>query len=129
VHAALAMIARRRLVSPFDAAVVVELKKHVGEWAQQGEPVMKLVRMDRLRVNGALEAKDFHPADIKGRPVQVVVSLPNKSEERFTGVIVYVKPMVEGKMFQVRAEIQNRPLNKGWVVYPGMAGEMSIDMK
>ena len=114
------MIKRRRLVAPFDAAVVVELKKHVGEWVQQGEPVMRLVRMDRLRVNGGLDAKDFHPAEIKGRPVQVVVTLPNNREERFSGTIVYVKPMVEGKMFQVRAEIQNRPLNKGWVVYPGM---------
>jgi multidrug efflux pump subunit AcrA (membrane-fusion protein) len=129
LQAAVAMIARRRLVAPFDAAVVVELKKHKGEWVQQGEPVMKLVRMDRLRVNGALDAKDYHLAEIKGRPVQVVVTLPNKREARFTGTIVYVKPIVEGKMFQVRAEIQNQPLDKGWLVYPGMAADMSIDMK
>jgi multidrug efflux pump subunit AcrA (membrane-fusion protein) len=129
LNAAGAMIERRRLVSPFDAAVVVELTRHVGEWVQQGEPVMRLVRMDRLRVNGSLDAKDYHPAEIKGRPVQVVVTLPNRREERFSGTITYVKPLVEGGMFQVRAEIQNRRQNDGWVVYPGMTATMTIDLK
>jgi multidrug resistance efflux pump len=76
LDAAEAMIKRRKLVAPFDA-IVVELTKHRGEWVQAGEPVMRLVRIDRLRVDGMLEAKNYHQADIVGRPVEVVVTLPN----------------------------------------------------
>ena len=41
---------------------------------------MRLVRIDRLHVNGSLDAKKYRPADIEGRPVQVVVSLPDNQE-------------------------------------------------
>jgi multidrug efflux pump subunit AcrA (membrane-fusion protein) len=128
LDAAEAMIKRRKLVAPFDA-IVVELTKHRGEWVQAGEPVMRLVRIDRLRVDGMLEAKNHHQADIVGRPVEVVVTLPDNRKETFTGAIEYVKPMVEGERFQVRAKIQNRKLSSGWAVYPGMNAEMTILLK
>jgi multidrug efflux pump subunit AcrA (membrane-fusion protein) len=128
VDAAEAMIKRRQLIAPFDA-IVVELTRHRGEWVQAGEPVLKLVRVDRLRVDGSLDAKDYHQADIEGRPVVVTVSLPDKRIERFNGTIEYVKPLVEGGMFQVRAKIQNHKLGNGWAVYPGMPAEMTIQLK
>jgi multidrug efflux pump subunit AcrA (membrane-fusion protein) len=129
LKAAKEMIDRRRLIAPFDGAVVVELRKHVGEWVQSGEPVMRLVRMDRLRVDGALNAKDYHPAEIKGRPAEIVVVLLNGRQESFVGTIEYVKPLVEGGLFQVRAKIQNRRQGDGWVVYPGMTAKMTIQLK
>ena len=58
VQAAEANLERRRITAPLDA-VVVELSRHEGEWAQVGDPVMRLVRIDRLRVEGFLNAKDY----------------------------------------------------------------------
>jgi multidrug efflux pump subunit AcrA (membrane-fusion protein) len=121
-------IRRRRITAPFNA-IVVELTGHVGEWVQAGQTVMKLVRVDRLKVNGSLDAKKYRQADIEGRPVQVVVSLPDNQEETFNGKIVYVKPLVEGGEFQVRAEIENRRRGNGWAIYPGMSAKMTIDLK
>jgi multidrug efflux pump subunit AcrA (membrane-fusion protein) len=129
LDAATEMIARRRLIAPFDDAIVVELKRHVGEWVQAGEPVMRLVSMGHLRVAGSLDATKQHPSDIKGRPVEVVVTLPDKRVERFDGTIVYVKPVIEGGMFEVRAEIKNRKQNDDWLVYPGMRADMTIRLK
>ena len=71
-----ANIERRQIVAPswFDReghpldAVVVELNQHVGQWVQIGEPVMRLVRMGRLRVNGVLDAKQYRPSEIQGSP-------------------------------------------------------------
>jgi multidrug efflux pump subunit AcrA (membrane-fusion protein) len=128
VDAAKAMILRRQLVAPFDA-IVVELTRHRGEWVQSGEPVMRLVRIDRLRVDGSVDAKNFHQADILGRPVQVTVTLPGNRRETFAGVVEYVKPMVEGGFFQVRTRINNREVQNGWAVYPGMNAEMVIKLR
>lgn len=128
LRAAEAMIKRRQLIAPFDA-IVVELRRHVGEWVLQGEPVMRLMRIDQLRVDGSLEAKAYHQTDIEGRPVQVTVTLPDNRRETFTGTIDYVKPMVEGGFFQVRAKIKNREVRNGWAVYPGTPAEMIIKLK
>ncbi len=120
---------RRKLTAPLDA-VVVELARHEGEWVQAGEPVMRLVRVDRLRVEGFLNAKDFRASEIQNRPVTVVVALARGGRETLQGRIVYVKPLVEaGGDFLVRAEIQNRKENDAWVLSPGMNAEMTIHLK
>ena len=93
LHAAEANIERRQIVAPcwFDReghpldAVVVELNQHVGQWVQIGEPVMRLVRMDRLRVNGVLDAKQYRPSEIQDRPVEIAVTLPRLGRQTFSG--------------------------------------------
>lgn len=122
-------VERRQLLAPLDA-VVIELTRHEGEWAQKGEPIMRVVRMDRLRVEGFLNAKDFRESDIQGRPVRVVVPLAGGGSEAFQGKIVYVKPTVEaGGEFLVRAEVQNRKENGVWVLRPGVNAEMTIQLR
>ena len=137
-----ANLERRQITAPswFDRegkpsdAVVVELTQHVGQWVQSGEPVMRLVRMDRLRVNGVLDATKFRPSKVQDRPVVVTVVMPHAEgetpqEEKFTGKIVYVKPLVEGGYLQVRAEVQNRKEDGVWVLNPGMNVDMTIQLK
>ena len=52
-------IKRRKIESPLDG-VVVERYHHEGEWAQAGEPVYRIVHMDRLRGRGDAERLGFH---------------------------------------------------------------------
>jgi len=129
LHANKVNLERRKLTAPLDA-VVVELARHEGEWVQAGEPVMRLVRVDRLRVEGFLNAKDFRASEIQNRPVTVVVALARGGRETIQGRIVYVKPLVEaGGDFLVRAEIQNRKENDAWGLSPGMNADMTIHLK
>jgi multidrug efflux pump subunit AcrA (membrane-fusion protein) len=129
VQAAAANLERRRIVAPLDA-VVVELTKHEGEWVQAGDPVMRLVRIDRLRVEGFLNAKDYRLAEIQGRPVSVVVKLARGETQTITGKVVYVKPLIEaGGEFLVRAEVQNIKQNGTWLLSPGLNAEMTIQLK
>ena len=91
---------------------------------------MRLVRVDRLRVEGFLNAKDYRPSEIQGRPCSVVVTLARGQRETFPGKIVYVKPLVEaGGEFLVRAEVQNRQEDGVWVLSPGLNAEMTIQLK
>jgi multidrug efflux pump subunit AcrA (membrane-fusion protein) len=92
---------------------------------------MRLVRVDLLRVEGYLRATQYSQLEIKkGQPVNVVVTLPHQQRETFAGKIVYVKPIVEGGNFLVRAEVENRRSPDGiWVLAPGLSAEMTIQLK
>jgi multidrug efflux pump subunit AcrA (membrane-fusion protein) len=128
LQAAAVNLQRRRVTAPLDG-VVVELSRHEGEWAQAGDPIMRLVRIDRLRVEGFLNVKDFRASQVKDRPVSVVVKFAGQTET-FPGKIVYVKPLVEaGGEFLVRAEVQNRQENGIWLLSPGLNAEMTIQLK
>jgi multidrug efflux pump subunit AcrA (membrane-fusion protein) len=158
LNAAKANVERRRVIAPswFDRAgrpldsVVVELSRHVGEWVQSGEPVLRLVRIDRLRVDGVLDAKEYRPSEIQDRPVLISVTLPRAGHRTladrnptlgdqnqtladkvvtFPGKIVYVKPVIEGGVFQVRAEVENGKQDGVWVLNPGMNVKMTIELK
>jgi multidrug efflux pump subunit AcrA (membrane-fusion protein) len=127
--AAQADLEHRKIVAPLDA-VVVELKRHEGEWAAMGDPVMRLLRIDRLRVEGRLNVKDFRLSDIEGRPVQVTVTLAHGQQEKFSGKIVFVEPIIQhGGDFLVRAEVENRQQGKSWILNAGMKVEMAIQLK
>jgi multidrug efflux pump subunit AcrA (membrane-fusion protein) len=129
LEAAKADVEHRRLIAPLDAEVI-ELSRHVGEWVQAGDPVMRLLRLDKLRVQGLLTAKKYQISDVKDRPVQVTVTLSRGQRQSFPGKIVFVNPLIRvGGEFEVRAEVQNRKEGDSWILSPGLGAEMTIELK
>jgi len=123
VDAADEAMARRQIVSPIDG-VVVTLFHERGEWVNAGEPVAQIVRIDRLRVEGFLNASEFSPADIAEQPVLVEVPLANV---QFAGRVVYISPLVQaGNKYRVRAEVENRTVKGHPLLRPGMTATMTI---
>ena len=121
-------LARRQIVSPIDG-VVVTLFHERGEWVSAGEPVLQVVRVDRLRVEGFLNANEFSPSEIAGRPVTVDVTLTGNKIARFTGQIVFISPLVQaGNKYRVRAEVENRSENGHPILRPGMSATMSVHL-
>ncbi len=130
VEAAGVNIARRRIEAPLDA-LVLKVHQHEGEWVQPGVPVIHLIKLDRVWVEGALRAHEYTPAEVYGRPVTVSVALARGRKETFPGRVVFVKPVIEADdTFLVRAEIANRQEGGGfWLLSPGMPAEMTIQLK
>jgi multidrug efflux pump subunit AcrA (membrane-fusion protein) len=119
----------RRISSVLDGEVV-ELTKHVGEWVQAGDALMRLVRLDKLRIEGSVAAKNYLPSELQDQPVSISVELAHGKKETFTGKVVFVKPVVAtGGEYDVRAEVENRKENGAWVLRPGLVAEMSIQLK
>jgi hypothetical protein len=105
----------------------VTLYKHVGDWVAIGDPVLRMVRMDKLRVEGFVNASKYNPADIQGHAVSVRVELERGRVEEFRGKIVFVSPLVEGAGdYRVFAEVENRMDNNHFVLRPGLNAEMTI---
>lgn len=122
-------IARRKIISPIDGEVVTVLK-HNGEWLQPGEPVMRIVRFDTLRIEGFLNASTYDPSEVAGKPVTVVVELARGRRVQFTGKITYISPLVQaGGEYRVWAEVANRQENGQWLLRPGLNAEMTVQLQ
>jgi macrolide-specific efflux system membrane fusion protein len=119
-------VARRQILSPL-AGVVVTIFHEKGEWVAAGEAVLEVVRVDRLRVEGFVNATEIAPDEISGRPVTVDVQLAGGRAGRFAGKVVFVSPLVQaGGKYRVRAEVENKSENGHPLLRPGMAATMSI---
>lgn len=119
---------RRTLRAPFDG-VVVEMYRQQSEWVQPGEPVLRLIRMDRLRVEGFVSASQYLPEQVDGAPVEITVDLPGAQRQQLSGKISFVNPQVgSNRDYRVWAEVDNLPGSGGypWLLRPGLIVQMRI---
>lgn len=124
------VIARRGITAPISGRVV-EVMKDRGEWVNPGDTVLKLLRLDTLKVEGYVSAAEFSAAQIDHKPVTVRVRVANSQVEEFEGKIVYVDSRIKSDgRYLIYAEVVNRrnPAGTHWLLQPGSAAEMSIDV-
>jgi macrolide-specific efflux system membrane fusion protein len=124
-------LARRTLQAPFDG-VIVQLYRQQSEWVRGGDPVLRIVRMDRLRAEGFLNADEYAPAEVVGAKVTITVSLAGEQKATFQSTISHVSPLVEASGdYRIWAEVDNPP-GRGeypWLLRPGSEAEMLIQLK
>ena len=119
-------LARREIISPVDGEVVTVFHERQ-EWVNAGEPVVQVVRMDRLRVEGFVLSSEVNVGEIAGGNVVVDVQLARGRQERFAGKVVFISPIVtSGGKYRVRAEVENRREQNQWLLRPGMSALMTI---
>lgn len=120
-------IERRLIKAPLDG-IVVQVFPHQGEWMQPGDPLARVVRTDKLRVEGFVDASKWGPDKVRNRPVTVTVMLDNGPQE-FAGRITFVSPLVESGDFRVFAEVENRQVEGEWLLQAGQTVAMTIHSK
>lgn len=121
-------VKHHHIESPLDG-VVVQMYRRVGEWVSPGDPIMKVVYMDKLRVEGFVNADQFTPDELEGKTVEIVLHLPRDRTEKFAGVVSYVSSQVEASgEFRVWCEVENRQHNGHWILRPGQFAEMVIKL-
>jgi macrolide-specific efflux system membrane fusion protein len=129
VQAADESILRRRIVAPFQGTVF-DVYKQENEWVDMGEPVLRVVRLDRLRIDGFLDCSQVDPAEVADRPATVEVELARGRKARFPGRVVFVSPMVQaGNRCRIRAEVENRQENGHWLLRAGMSVDLVVDLQ
>jgi multidrug efflux pump subunit AcrA (membrane-fusion protein) len=122
-------VERRRITAPIDG-LVVEVFKRPGEWVQAGEHVLRVVRMNRLRVEGFVDSAKLGDEELVDRPVKVLVHRQRGTTEEFTGKITFVNPLIEASgNYRVWAEVENRQQDGRWLLRPGMEARMTIELK
>lgn len=113
---------RRALISPI-TGMVVQVNLHQGEWVPAGKATVRVLRVDRLRVEGFVPSKKA-TGDLVGRRATLSVDLGGKTGSDFEGTVVFVSPEVNPVNGQVRvwAEVDNKKL----VLRPGVRGNLTI---
>jgi multidrug efflux pump subunit AcrA (membrane-fusion protein) len=89
----------------------------------------RVVRPDKLKVEGYVDAAKWDPEQIRDRPVTVEVVLAGDRRETFTGRMVFVSPLDEsGGDYRVVAEVENRRAepSKQWLLRPGKTARMTV---
>jgi len=128
VDAANNAIERREIKAPIDGTVV-QVFPHEGEWMQPGDPLARVVRTDRLRVEGYVDSARWDPESVRDRPVTVTAVFANERTETFAGRIVFTSPLVDsGGDYRVWAEVENRRVEGTgqWLLRAGQSATMTI---
>lgn len=116
----------RTILAPFDGEVV-NTYRHQSEWVNPGDPIMKLVRFDRLHVEGNAYASQIDRGELLGKPVIVKVARARGREVTVTGKVVYVEQTVQADgSYRVRAEVKNEREGNSWLIQPGLQARMTV---
>jgi macrolide-specific efflux system membrane fusion protein len=115
-------VQRHRIVAPL-SGMVVKLYRHRGEWVEPGDKVLRIVRLDRLRAEGFVDASGLR-GTLAGRQATVTVDLPGQPKTRFPGTVTFVNPEIDpvNGQFRIWVEIEN----PGLKLQPGMRAEMTV---
>ena len=123
------MIKRRKVLAPPYEGVVNEIYRKIGEWVNPGDPIMHVVRLSQLRVEGFVSVADYSQHEIRGARVTVDVFLERGRKEQALGRVTFVSPTVEADgSFRVRAEIENPTVGDFFLFSPGQPAEMTIHL-
>lgn len=116
-------VQKRKVIAPISGMVVQIMTKN-GEWVRPGETVLRLLKLDRLRAEGLVNASRLQGRNLKNRPVLLIVNPGTKQEIEFRGKIAFVSPEINPVNNQTRvwAEIENPDLK----LKPGMRASLII---
>jgi multidrug efflux pump subunit AcrA (membrane-fusion protein) len=122
----------RDIHSPIDG-VVVEVYVEEGEWVRPGDPVFRIINLDKLRVQANLNAAECDPKSVRGREVLVTTTLVDDNggsrEVSLPGRVVFVNPEIKsGGRFSVWAEVANQQANGDYILWPGTKASMTVDL-
>lgn len=114
-------VERRQILAPI-AGMVVQWKRHKGDWLEPGTPVVRIVRLNKLRAEGFAPATRLTLADV-GRSVMLTVDQADQSAD-LPGALTFVSPEVDPVNGQVRfwAEIDNPQTT----LRPGQNGTLAL---
>ena len=121
-------IKKRQIIAPFGGYIEARIAQ-LGEWVQPGSPIAKLVQLDKLRVEGDIDALRYPGQVVRGTPVQVLVYREANSDNAIslTGKIDFVSSEIDlNNRKHVWVEIQNQKSGDDWVIKPGMRAEIIV---
>ena len=120
-------LTRRKLPAPTTGFIEARIAQ-LGEWVQPGTPIATLIQMDRLRVEGDIDALRHKNQVRRGTPVLVTIHSESENAIQINGKLGYVSMEIDlNNRHRVWVEIENyRNDDKDWAIKPGMRAEIVI---
>lgn len=116
----------RTIRAPFEGEVV-KTNIYESEWVNPGDPILKLMRLDTLYVEGFVRADQFDRSEVYGKPVTVEVTKARGRKATVEGRIVHADQILQHTgVYTVRAEVTNQKNQGSWLLQPGGVATMTI---
>ena len=112
----------RHAIGSTAQAIVVSVEKHAGEWVDPSTKMLELMSIDRLRVEGFVDANDALELK-KGQTTNVIIMVA-KIPQNLPGKVVFVSPIANPANGQIRIFIELE--NQGARFRPGMTVAATI---
>jgi len=127
MEAAQMVIDKCNATSPIDG-IVVQKYRQEGEWVRPGDPLMRVIGLKRLKVEGSLLGDQFTPGMVRGKRVTVVCRLPS-GPETFEGTVTFASPEIDATgQFDFTAEVENRQSGGEWLLLPGKIASITVHL-
>lgn len=128
VTAANKAIERHIIRSPIGGNVF-EVYQPAGSWVNAGDKVLRVIRMNTLRVQGFVDAGSYDRHQVSGKKVTVTVTLARGRKVELEGTVSYVGlDEHAGNRFMVWADVENQSQNGQWILVPNDEVTMKIHL-
>ncbi|MCY2986129.1 MAG: HlyD family efflux transporter periplasmic adaptor subunit [Planctomycetota bacterium] len=118
-------VERLTMRSPI-AGTVTRIDHRAGEWVQSGTTVVKIIRLDEVRIDCFVNIDQLDPSSLVGKSIKVL-SKRGPNELIFSGRITSYDPDVTGAgQVRVHATVQNQKQGDHWMLLPGMSVSMQL---
>jgi multidrug resistance efflux pump len=126
-------LSRRQIVAPF-AGFIESRVAQLGEWVQAGSPIIQLIQLDKLRVEGDIDALQNPGQITRGTPAKVMIYANTKRSEgesadaiRLDAKVGFVSSEIDlNHRYRIWVEIDNRQIGEDWVFKPGMEADIVV---
>jgi multidrug efflux pump subunit AcrA (membrane-fusion protein) len=126
-------LSRRRVLAPFGGYIESRIAQ-LGEWVQPGSPVLQLVRLDRLRIEGDIDALRYPGQVTFGTPAKVLIYANadrNQADPgqaiRLDATIGFVSSEIDlNNRYRIWVEVQNERRGEDWLIKPGMEADITV---
>jgi multidrug resistance efflux pump len=117
---------RRKITAPL-TGYIEERIAQTGQWVRPGDPIATLIQMDKLRVEGDVDALRYPGQIRKGAPVQVKIYTGSDKPVEFSAKLGFVSMEINTNgEYRVWVEVANKQLGDDWLLKPGMEAEILI---
>lgn len=126
-------LTRRQVVAPFGGYIENRISQ-LGEWVQPGSPILQLVQLDKLRVEGDIDVLRYPGKVTRGAPVKVLIhsnaERSGGSDERAVAIdakVGFVGSEIDlNHRARIWVEIENQQIGEEWVFKPGMEADILV---
>lgn len=120
-------IERRQIKVPFGGYVERRIAQ-LGEWVQPGSPIIELLQMDRLRIEGDIDVTGDPGKVHVGTPVHVTIGAEASDNPiEFDAQLGFVSANVDiNNRRRIWLEFDNQRDGDEWLVLPGMQATITI---
>lgn len=109
----------------YDGVIVNRLRDR-GEWIRSGEPVLRLMNMDEMKVEGMVETNGLSIVDLEGAPMKITVAVTPDQVVEFDTRVEFVSPEIEQRRIRVSSRVRNSKVGEAWILRDGMIATMEI---